>query len=1117
MSTPPVLESIPHPPALPLVGNLRDVASDFPIERYMELARQYGPIYALKMPRRTQLIVLSSHALVDEVCDDTRFDKALRSGPGAPRQLAGDGLFTAATHEPNWRKAHNILMPSFGIQAIRGYLPQMWDVCEEMLRKWERLNPDEDIDVPGDMTRLTLDTIGLCGFNYRLNSFYRESEHPLVASIASVLAESQRASQRLPVRESLKVRAHRRFRENIDDINGFVDTIIRERQRGHGDGPAVHDLLDAMLHGVDRASGDRLDDVNIRYQIITFLIAGHETTSSLLSFALAALLAHPKVLTRAREEVDRVLGDDVDAPPTAQQMDQLVYVGQVLKESLRLWSPVPFFRRYALQRTVIGGRYVITPEQQLVVLVAMLHRDPAVWGDRAEQFDPDNFSPDAEEKRPVNAFKPFGTGQRSCIGRQFAMQEATLAVGKMLQRFELVDHTRYRLKIRQALTLKPADFPMRVRARHERHARTGRPVVPSRPGPGPGPGPGPAPAARGGDGPTAPLEAREARGGNGGEQPTAAPGAKTGPALHHTPLLVLYGSNLGTTEAFARQLGEDARLRGFRAEVAQLDKHVDRLPRQGALVVLSASYNGAPPDNAERFCGWLKGGALSAAALGGVRYAVFGCGHRDWAQTYQSIPTLIDTELASHGAERLCPRGVGDAKGDIDGAFRAWEEELWNVLSTALKLEVPAAVEARRGPRYRVEVLPEPIANPFVSSFGALAMRLHANRELQRKEGPTPSERSTRHIELELPAGVAYHAGDHLGVIPHNPLELVGRVLQRFQLTGDARVKVHDAVGGKTVLPIEQPVALTLLVAQYVELQDAATRPQLGVLAEHTRDGAERDALLSCSGDDEASVARYRERVLEPHRSLLDVLEAHPSCELPFDVYLEMLPALRPRYYSISSSPLVDPRHCSITVGVVDSPARGGDGRYRGVCSSYLAARPLGSFVFGFVRDPSTPFRPPKDPAIPIIMVGAGTGLAPFRGFLQERAVLKSQGRTLGPSLLVFGCRSPQADFLYEDELRLMAAQGVTELQCAFSRLEGQGKVYVQDRLRASQSQVWALLEQGAIVYVCGEAGHMAKGVRAAYADLYCAQTGKGAQEAETWLAELTAKQRYVADVWGGT
>ena len=204
-------------------------------------------------------------------------------------------------------------------------------------------------------------------------------------------------------------------------------------------------------------------------------------------------------------------------------------------------------------------------------------------------------------------------------------------------------------------------------------------------------------------------------------------------------------------------------------------------------------------------------------------------------------------------------------------------------------------------------------------------------------------------------------------------------------------------------------------------------------------------------GDDPEASARYREQVFLPNRSLLDLLEQYPGCALPFEVYLDLLPPLRPRYYSISSSPLVDERVCSITTGVLRGPARSGQGEFAGICSTHLATSPSNSTAFVFVRDPGIGFRPPENAQVPMIMVGAGTGLAPYRGFLQERVALKQRGVPVAESLLFFGCRNPGADYLYADELAEFQARGIVRVETAFSRVPGQPRQYVQDSISRSR------------------------------------------------------------------
>jgi cytochrome P450/NADPH-cytochrome P450 reductase len=276
----------------------------------------------------------------------------------------------------------------------------------------------------------------------------------------------------------------------------------------------------------------------------------------------------------------------------------------------------------------------------------------------------------------------------------------------------------------------------------------------------------------------------------------------------------------------------------------------------------------------------------------------------------------------------------------------------------------------------------------------------------------------------------------------------------------------------------------------------------------------QREKLLGLAGDDDASRMSYREQVFTTRKSILDVLHDVPSCELSFETFLDLLPPLRPRYYSISSSPLVSSNTCSITVGVLEGAARSGQGIFKGVCSNYLAAQPIDATVYGFVRKPTIAFRPPDNPHLPMIMIGPGTGVAPFRGFLQVRTALKQRGLPVGESILFFGCRDPLQDFLYEDEMRSFETAGIMRLFPAFSREPGKPRAYVQDSIKAHGEEVWQLLQQGAVVFVCGEASRMAPDVRQAFIGLFQQRTGTTSADGQAWPTGLVTSQGYLEDIW---
>jgi len=1061
------LHPIPHPPRTPLLGNMLTVDGGAPIQDLMRIAREQGPIFWLDM-MGTPLVVVSGADLVAELCDEKRFDKAVRGSLRRVRMLGGDALFTAETQEPNWQKAHNILLPTFAHRMMQTYHEGMLDIADQLVTKWERLNADEEIDVVRDMTALTLDTIGLCGFNYRFNSFYRSDNHPYVESLVRAL-EAVMKMRGLPLEDITQRKSRKKLEQDVGFMNGIADRIIKERREIPADDEAKPDLLGFMLAGIDKQSGERLDDVNIRYQMNTFLIAGHETTSGMLSFAVYFLLNNPHVLQKAYEEVDRVLGRDVNAKPSASQVNRLVYLGQILKEALRLWPTAPAFGLYPYQNETIGEKYKLRKRTFVTVLTAMLHRDKSVWGPQAEVFNPDNFAPEREAKMPPHAYKPFGNGQRACIGRQFAMTEATLVLGMILQRFKLVDHTRYQLKIKESLTIKPEGLVMRVRLRPDvvRGARTA--VTTAKP------------AAK-----------------------KAVP--KKAAASHGAKLAVLFGSNMGTAEELARSIAEAGEANGFVTTLAALDDHADKLPHEGAVAIVCASYNGGPPDNA---VGFLKGLRDAApGSLKGVRYTVFGCGNRDWASTYQAIPRQIDELMAEKGAERIYQRGEGDAKEDLDGHFQGWYEPMLPAVADKLGVKLEPDTGAAHEPLYQVLQVEKPPAHPIIGGTGALPMRVLANRELQNADS---SGRSTRHIEVLLPDGVSYRAGDHLSIVPENGAALVERAIRRFGFAPGAHVMLAAAEGRRAALPVGEVISVHRLLSDFVELQLPATRKQIQTMAQHTRCPFTRPKLEALLDED-----RFRGEILAKRKSVLDLLEEHPACELPFSAFLEMLPLMTPRYYSISSSPIADGTQCSVTVAVVEGPARAGAGVYHGVCSNHLGRQAAGGTVQAFVKETKVGFRLPVDPAAPIVMIGPGTGLAPFRGFLRERMALKAQRRQLGPAMLFFGCRHPDQDFIYADELKEHTAAGIVDLHVAFSRHDGK-KTYVQDLLKEQTAALWPLIEQGAILYVCGDGGRMEPDVKRALVAMYRDRTGNDEAVGEAWMAKLAADGRYVLDVWASS
>ena len=1072
MASQTALTPIPQPPGKPILGNVLTVDASKMIQSLMELADEYGPIFQLDM-MGTPLVFVSGADLVAEVCDEKRFDKTVRGPLKRLRLIAGDGLFTGDTDDPNWAKAHNILLPSFSQKAMGSYLPMMVDIASQLMLKWERMNSDDVIDVPKDMIRLTLDTIGVCGFGYRFNSFYREDFHPFIQALTRTLETTQKM-RGLPGEKLAKRQQIEQLHRDAQYMNNLVDEIIRERRSSPRSAGAdgQDDLLDFMLSGRDGLTGERLSDENIRYQINTFLIAGHETTSGLLSFTLYFLLKNRDVLKRAYAEVDAVLGRNIDRVPTLSDIGKLSYVRAILLEALRLWPTAPAFGLAPFKDEVLGGKYFIPKGTFTTVLIPSLHRDTSVWGENPDAFNPDNFSAEAEASRPPHAYKPFGNGQRACIGRQFAIQESILVLGMLLQRFDLFDHTGYELDIKETLSIKPDDFTMKVRLRED----------------------------------------VERGGAVSSDAPKSAEQAPVAPVpTHGTPLLVLYGSNLGSSESFANELAQRAEFSGFDVTLSELDAYAGKLPTDGAVAIACASYNGMPPDNAAKFVDWLE---QTDSRLEDVSYLMLGCGNSDWAATFQEVPRKIDAKLQALGAKRIVETEELDARGDVDTQFHTWLDGAVPQVAEAFGIDLKFEAEAVAEPLYKVEFTQSVTANQVADRVGAQDVTVLRNEEL--KDTEIEDARSTRHIEVKLAEGMSYEPGDHLCVVPQNDDAVVERLLKRFGLSRDDYIRIESRSDMRGPFPSGSTFSVVQLAKTAGELQAVATRKDVATLARFAECPNTRPKLEAIAKPpSEDGTDLYKEEVLAKRKSILDLLEEHPACELPLAVFLELIPYMSPRYYSISSAPGVAEDQCSITVGVVKGPALSGKGEFKGTCSNYLAQLAPGDTFKALVRKPTAAFRLPENPQTPIIMVGPGTGIAPFRGFLQQRAILKAQGAELGDAMLFFGCRHRDHDFLYREELEQFDADSIVSLHTAFSREEG-ARTYVQDVIRHQSDWVWDLIEQGAHIYVCGDGAKMEPDVRRALVSICEEKRQISESDAQGWIDGLLDEERYLLDVWVG-
>ncbi|KAI1389181.1 cytochrome P450 [Hypoxylon trugodes] len=1058
---------IPEPPALPFIGHLTELDRELPIRAFASLADRYGEIYRLRLPGRT-IVFVTSHRLVDELCDEKKFVKIPKAALHEIRNGVHDGLFTARLEEPNWGIAHRVLMPAFGPISIRGMFEEMHEIATQLAMKWARYGPRNPIEVSEDFTRLALDTLALCSMGYRFNSYYTSELHPFIAAMGDFLTESgNRPNRTMP--SWFYRNEDAKYWKDINVLRDTSDEVLQERKRNPSD---RKDLLNAMLNGVDPKTGQHMSDSSITDNLITFLVAGHETTSGLLSFVFYELLKNPDVYRKAQQEVDTVIGK---GPITVDHMSKLPYIVGLMRETLRFHSPISQIGVTAKEDTLLGGKYLIHKGETASMLFVKMHQDPAVYGDDAQEFKPERMLDEPFNKLPKNAWKPFGNGLRACIGRPFAWQEATLAIAMLLQNFNFIfDDPSYSLALKQTLTIKPKGFRMRATLRDG--------MTPSQ------------------------LEHRLA----GKEPPTEAlnglslKDSATNGNASGKPITILYGSNSGTCESLAQRVASDALRHGYKvSKVDFLDTANGNLPKGEPVVIVTASYEGQPPDNAAHFVSWIES-IEDKTALEGVHYTVFGVGHHDWAQTFHRIPKLVDTKLTEAGATRVADIGLTDVgKGDAFADFETWEDE---VFWPSLKKKYGTSSDAT-DPSQAVG-LRVSVTNPRTSTLRQDVME---GLVVESRTLTVEGEPVKKHIEIVLPSDESYRAGDYLAILPINPKQIVERAMRRFHLPWDAHITIGS--DGMTSLPTNTSLPAHSVFSAYVELSQPATKRNIGTLVEAAMDADEKEALRKYANEAYEEVASKR-------LSVLDLLEKHVSVDLPLGAFLAMLPPMRVRQYSISSSPLWNPLHVTLTFSVLEAPSKSGQGVHVGVASSYLASLAPGDKLHVSVRPSHAAFHLPQDiENVPVICVAAGTGLAPFRGFIQERAAMVAAGRKLAPALLFIGSREPGRDDLYAEELAEWEKAGAISVRRAYSRKPeaSNGNKYVQDALRAAGDEVTKLWSEGAKLYVCGSRA-VGEGVKAAVVDLVKeVELTKGREvteeQASKWWEGLR-NTRYATDVF---
>ncbi|KAL4869997.1 hypothetical protein BDV12DRAFT_208077 [Aspergillus spectabilis] len=633
----------------------------------------------------------------------------------------------------------------------------------------------------------------------------------------------------------------------------------------------------------------------------------------------------------------------------------------------------------------------------------------------------------------------------------------------------------------------------------------------------------------------------------------------------NSPIVVFWGSQSGTAESFAHRLAREITLRfGKNTLTADLSDYepasVAEIPASKlAIFILSTYGEGDPADNTVEFWDWLNSNDRNQEQkqkqFSELRYFAFGLGNTNYKFYNRVIDRVVEV-LDAHGANALLPVSrANDATGSTQEDFISWKETLFTFFRESLGFTQFELVY-----QPTLTITPDETIEPSALHHGEprhspnpVPIPISGIRQLFE---PT-SDRHCLHIDLDISStpDIVYKTGDHLAVWPSNPDEEVSLLLRMLGRTHDSETPIAiSAIEGAdiedTAKKVPSPTTLLVLLRHYLEITAQLPRDILSTLAPFAPTPEAKTFLTELANNKDIYAAFTRAN----HLTLARILAASGTQEwstLPLSYILETLPPLQPRYYSISSSSVVSPRKISLTVLVLSTPLVENTAvSIPGLTSTYLLSlsdiphstkntAPLPTYtntllpltpssprsssekgqrkILAHIR--RTPFKLPRTPTTPLVLIAAGTGLAPLRAFLHERRQLLKIGRPVGPMIIFFGCRSPEEDFIYKSELEEMkSAFGDTlTIVTAFSRYPGEERKYVQDKILEDEWRgkvVEMMVEGGGNLYICGRAG-MARDVEGNVRRVVREGNGWDEKRAEEWVRGVKRRGKWMEDVWG--
>ncbi|PRP78201.1 cytochrome P450 / NADPH-ferrihemoprotein reductase [Planoprotostelium fungivorum] len=1088
-SSPIVLRKPPGPPYSLFVHNLPDILPDFWASS-RRLQKQYGPLVRLKFLGK-KVYILSDPELIAILLQEK--NKRL------PRQeFASEGVFLA--DGDMWAFGRRILQTVFTVKAVSNFMPTFQRLGLEFIDEIEKeYTANHVVKLIRLSERCSLDAI--CEVGVGIGDGHADLKHEFNETFEWLSEEGIKRQTRLSLFNKLPTANNQKFLEELNHMDKILDQLMSR--------PATEertDILSLLLKASDPETGRKFTEKEVKAQLVTVLVAGHKTSALLQSWAIFEICQSAHVEKKIKQEIKDVLGLDGTSLkiPEFHELKELKYMDLVLKETLRMHPSAQSTIRGLYEKTVVKD-WILDP-CNIFISVYDTHRNSKYWPD-PDRFDPDRFLPENVAKHHPAQYIPFGGHSRTCLGNVYAITEVKLNLCLLYQLYVPRVSALHPIIEGNDLLFPPTDLPMSFEKRkkmlgHFKGERQSDDSFVS-----------------------APIIKRPEPQKKLPQNNKIRTASETSRLMHMKEEMtmgtfhILYGSNTGTSKEFALTTARKAIELNVKHHVSSLDEYYDKYLASGQAVkenhmvlIITSTWNGHPPDNAKKFKNWMmdcqKAGKKDAAKH--MNFSVFGVGNSQWNITYLAFPKLLEESLQKIGGTKISSYEPGDEDKDLQTKFEALQDILWYFFAVELGMlpSMDRKTLIRPAGSHLDFILADAPIEHKKEEGGQYAIT--EVRELQ-SEG---SGRSTVHVEVALPADVKYEAGDHLEITAWNHPHLVDQMCKSLGYDSNTWLKAVS----KSNLPIPSwcplgPVRLGQILSRELDINGVITRPVIQAITEALSDQHPYKAKLQrYGGKTQEALEAYEKEIVKNGINVVELLSQLPDVKIPLGVLLGVLPTLKKRSYSISSSPKRDSSKLTLSVGQVFFTTATGR-EHSGVASVYLGRLQVGSKIECHVV--TSPMRYPADHMTPVICVCNGTGLAPFRGFLQEREHIQQQHGSIGQLHLFFGCRSRKEDFIYADELLDYEARGLVKLHVAFSRDQGE-KVYVQNKMRQEEELIAdILMKQNGRFYVCGDARTMAKDVQEELRRMIAKFSGSTAEEAKNKFVEMVQEERVVLDVWG--